>query len=61
MAAVRGIEHVNARTTGGAPHSADFASDYFKKAHSRIRLVESIHRYARAQSTTLRDCPQATP
>lgn len=48
MAAVRGIEHVNARTTGGAPHWADFASDYFKKAHSRIKLVESIHRYARA-------------
>jgi hypothetical protein len=48
MAAVRAIEYVNARTTGGGPHWADFVSDFFKKAQSRVKLVEFIGGYARA-------------
>ena len=42
MAAVRAIEHVNAWTTGGVKNWVDFASDYFKKAQARVRVVEFI-------------------
>jgi hypothetical protein len=42
MAAVRAIEHVNVWTTAGIQNWADFVSDYFKKAQSRVRLAEFI-------------------
>lgn len=48
MASVRAIEHVNAWTTGGVKNWADFISDYFKKAQTRVRVVEFIHHFARA-------------
>lgn len=47
MAAVRALEHVNVKATGGG-HWADFAGDYFKKAHARVKMTEFIARYARA-------------
>ncbi|RFZ48540.1 hypothetical protein MSS2_04707 [Mycobacterium marinum] len=48
MAAVRAIEYVNARTTGGGQHWADFVSAHFKKAQSRVKLVELIGAHTRA-------------
>jgi hypothetical protein len=45
MAAVRAIEHVNVWTTRGVKNWADFVSDYFKKAQSRVRLTEFICRF----------------
>jgi hypothetical protein len=42
MASVRAIEHMNAWTTGGVKNWADFVSDYFKKAQSRIRFHQFI-------------------
>jgi hypothetical protein len=47
MASVRAIEHVNVWSTGGASSWADFASDYFKKAQARVKLVESISHFTR--------------
>jgi hypothetical protein len=47
MAAVRAMEHVNVWTTAGVKHWADFASAYFKKAQSRVRLVEFISYFTR--------------
>jgi hypothetical protein len=47
MAAVRALEHVNVRATGGR-HWADFSSDHFKKAQARVKVTESIGAYARA-------------
>jgi hypothetical protein len=47
MAAVRAIEHANVWTTAGVKHWADFASAYFKKAQSRVRLVEFISYFTR--------------
>lgn len=61
MAAVRAIEHVNARTTRGVPHWADFASEYFKKAQSRIRIVEFIGRYTRAAVDNSPGLPRDDP
>jgi hypothetical protein len=58
MAAVRAIEHVNAWTTGGVKNWADFASDYFKKAQSRVRVVELIHHFA---TTALEQVPDRRP
>lgn len=48
VAAVRVIEHMNAWTTGGAKHWADFASDYFKKAQSRMRFVGYLNYFTKA-------------
>lgn len=45
MAAVRAIEHVNVWTTGGRKNWADFASDYFKKAQCRSRLIGFLDYY----------------
>jgi hypothetical protein len=61
MAAVRAIEHVNARTTRGVPHWADFASEYFKKAQSRIKIVEFIGRYTRAAVDNSPGLPRSDP
>jgi hypothetical protein len=47
MAAVRALEHVNVRATGGG-HWADFSVVYFKKAQARVKVTEFIHGYARA-------------
>ena len=47
MAAVRAIEHINAWTTAGVKNWADFVSDYFKKAQSRVRVVEFIGHFAK--------------
>lgn len=48
MAAVRALEHVNVKATGGGGHWADFSGEYLKKAHARVKVTESIARYARA-------------
>lgn len=48
MAAVRAIEHVNVWTTGGVKNWADFASDYFKKAQARVKVVGLISHFTRA-------------
>ncbi|RFZ04400.1 hypothetical protein MML61_10060 [Mycobacterium marinum] len=61
MAAVRAIEHVNVRATGGTPHWADFASDFFKKAQGRVRLTEFILRYARAAIENSPHLPPSDP
>lgn len=47
MAAVRALEYVNVRATGGG-HWADFSVDYFKKAQARVKVTEAIAGYARA-------------
>lgn len=47
MAAVRALEHVNVRATGGG-HWADFSVYYLKKAQARVKVTEAIHGYARA-------------
>lgn len=47
MAAVRAVEHVSVWTAAGEKHWADFASSYFKKAQSRVRLVEFIGYFTR--------------
>jgi hypothetical protein len=47
MAAVRALEHVNVRATGGG-HWADFSGDYFKKAQARVKVTEFIAAYTRA-------------
>lgn len=47
MTAVRALEYVNVRATGGG-HWADFAASYFKKAQARVKVTEFIARYARA-------------
>jgi hypothetical protein len=61
MAAVRAIEHVNARTTRGVPHWADFASEYFRKAQSRVRIVEFVSRYTRAAVDNSPGLPRDDP
>jgi hypothetical protein len=58
MASVRGMEHVNAWTTGGVKNWVDFVSDYFKKAQSRVRVVEFIHHFA---STAINHTPDRRP
>jgi len=45
MAAVRAIEHVNVWTTNGKKYWADFASHYFKKTKSRMRIIDLIDYY----------------
>lgn len=55
MAAVRAIEHVNAWTTGGVKNWADFVTDYFKKAQSRVRTVEFISYFTRAAIESVPD------
>lgn len=47
MAAVRALEYVNVKATGGG-HWADFCGDYFKKAQARVKITQSIANYARA-------------
>ncbi len=58
MAAVRAIEHVNAWTTGGVKNWADFTADYFKKAQSRVRVVEFISYYTQ---TAIDNVPDRRP
>jgi len=58
MAAVRAIEHVNAWTTRGVKNWADFVSDYFKKAQSRVRVTEFIARFTQH---ALHDRPDNRP
>jgi hypothetical protein len=58
MAAVRAIEHVNAWTTGGVQIWADFVSDYFKKAQSRVRVVQFISYFTKA---AIDDVPDRRP
>lgn len=58
MASVRAIEHVNAWTTGGVKNWADFVSGYFKKAQSRVRIVEFLCHFA---TTALEHVPDRRP
>jgi hypothetical protein len=48
MASVRAIEHMNVWTTGGIKNWADFVSDYFKKAQSRIRFHGLISHFTKS-------------
>ena len=61
MAAVRAIEHVNACTTGGVKNWADFVSDYFKKAQSRVRIVEFISYFTKAAIDNVPDRRPGAP
>lgn len=61
MAAVRAIEHVNAWTTGGVKNWADFVTDYFKKAQSRVRVVEFISYFTKAAIDNVPDRRPGAP
>lgn len=61
MAAVRAIEHVNAWTTAGEKHWADFANSYFKKAQARVRFVELIGYFTRNAAERVPDYRPGAP
>jgi aryl carrier-like protein len=61
MAAVRAIEYVNVKTTGGSRHWADFASYYFKRAQGRVKVVEFIASYTQAAVESSPGLPSGDP
>lgn len=60
MAAVRAIEHVNARVIGGRSDWAAFVRKYFKQAASRAQLDEFLSAFAKFATRTVPD-PGAAP